>query len=102
MPFYSARRNLFSSVALFPVDFGRLFLYKETPDRRYQTQCRVSQRFKAHATHARQAGLVVAESLFAKPLTVVCAQKNELRQTETGGFKRTRFPFLFYLPDPFS
>jgi hypothetical protein len=44
----------------------------------------------------------MAGSLEAKPLTVLCARVSELRQTETGGFKRTRFPFSFYRPDTFQ
>ena len=102
MPVVKARQNLFSSGLIFSVDYRRAFLYKETLNRRHQANREVPQRVTTHETDGQQADVLVAESHFAKPLTVLCATKNKLRQTETGGFKQNRFPFLFYRPDTFS
>ena len=99
MPAFLPLRKLISPAAVFPVDFRRMFLYKETPDRGHQAHRTVPQRLKTNETDAQQPGIwMVAESLDAKPLTVLCAMMGGSTQTETGGFKQTRFPFLFCRP----
>ena len=100
MPAFLPLRKLISPAAVFPVDFRRMFLYKETPDRGHQARRTVPQRLKTNDKDAQQPGLwLAAESLDAKPLTVLCATMGGFRQTETGGFRQTRFPFLFCRPD---
>jgi hypothetical protein len=76
-----------------------MFLYKETPERGRQAHRTLTPRLKTNEADAQQPGLwMAAVSLDARPLTVLCATMGGFRQTETGGFRQTRFPFLFCRP----